>query len=267
MNFDLRDIATPFRMQPGLRRMTAGEPHLTLLDPQSPLALEKQQVLNAGRSRLCVPGFDAAPALAAIRARAVAELGSAAPAPSTPLELAFEEDFAVLDGVSGHVPWLCVCVPSRWAPEEKIGQSLAAIHAPVADADTLKAASQALIQLVTAGAHWERHVWTVTPSGRHDQHPLRHRASPWPPADDPAAFAAQCFLRSERQTFLPVPGHAQAVFTIRVHVQSLPDAVQGPVQARRLHDALASMSDAVLGYKGLSTAQAPLLSWLAPQAG
>ena len=37
-------------------------------------------------------------------------------------------------------------------------------------------------------------------------------------------------------------------------------------QAARVHDALASMSDAVLAYRGLGHAQAPLLRWLALRA-
>ena len=57
-------------------------------------------------------------------------------------------------------------------------------------------------------------------------------------------------------------GTRQAVFTIRVALQPLVQAVPGPQQARRLHDALASMSEAVLAYKGLGAAQEPLLRWL-----
>jgi hypothetical protein len=70
-------------------------------------------------------------------------------------------------------------------------------------------------------------------------------------------------LRVERQTFLPVPGHGQVVFTIRVMLEPLAQAVQTPQQAGRLHDALASMTPAVLDYKQLAVASAPLLAWLA----
>ena len=124
----LAQLTVPFRMQPGLRRLEAGARHLTPLQPGSPLWLEKKQVLAAGASRLAVPGFDADPVVDAIRARARAE-GVAA---DGPLELAFEQDFALLDGAGGTLPWLCVCVPSHWAPEDKLGlraQSAAAIEA------------------------------------------------------------------------------------------------------------------------------------------
>lgn len=250
-------------MQPGLQRLEPGARHLTPLAPGSALWREKKQVLDSGASRLAVLGFDPQPAIAAILAQARAE-GLAA---AEPIELAFEEDFAVLEGAGGTLPWLCVCVPSHWAPEDKLGLPFAAVHAPVADNQALLAAGRQLVQLVTGGERFERFVWTVTPSGRHDQHPRRQPRQPWPPEADPDAFARQCFLRVERQTFFPVPqAPGQAVFTIRVMLQPLPEAAALPASARRLHDALASMSEAVLAYKNLAPARARLLAWLAARA-
>jgi hypothetical protein len=251
MDFDFRHIAVPFRMQPGLQRMAPCDAHVTPLHRHSALYAEKLHVHRTGQAQLCMPGFDPAPAMAAI--------GAADGMP----ELAFEEDFAVLDTNSATIPWLCVCVPSHWAPEEKLGQSLVSIHAPVADGTALAAAMPALNRLLAGDGHWERYVWTLTPSGRYDQHPHRHARAPWPETDDPGDYAARCHLRVERQTFLPVPGHGQVVFTIHVMLEPLAQAVQTPQQAGRLHDALASMTPAVLDYKQLAVASAPLLAWLA----
>lgn len=258
--FDLLSISVPFRMQPGLQRLAGGR-HLAPLAPGSALWQDKQAVLAAGASRLCLPGFDPQPALAAIGARAAAE-GIAC---DGPVELAFEQDFAVLDGDSGTLPWLCVCVPSHWAPEDKLGLPFAAVHAPVANNALLLAGARQLVQLVTGGAEWERFVWTLSPSNRHDQHPRRQAREPWPAIEDPQAFAERCFLRAERQTFFPVPGTRQAVFTIQVHLQPLTEAVASPAHARRLLEALASMSPGVLEYKGLAPARDRLLAWLAQQ--
>jgi hypothetical protein len=58
-------------------------------------------------------------------------------------------------------------------------------------------------------------------------------------------------------------GTRQSIFTIRVQLQPLPLAVDSSDRARRLHDSLASMSDAVLAYKGLAPARERLLQWLA----
>lgn len=263
VDFDLSRIAAPFRMQPGLQRLPAGARQLTPLAAGSPLWHEKKRVLDAGASRLAVPGFDPGPALRSIFAQARDE---GLPA-GEPIELAFEEDFAVLDGAGSTLPWLCVCVPSHWAPEDKLGQPFASVHAPVADNQALLAAARQLVGLVTSGERFERFVWTVTPSGRFDQHPQRQPRLPWPDAADPEGFARQCFLRVERQTFFPVQGvPGQAVFTIRVMLQPLVQAVARPDDAQRLHAALASMSDAVLAYKNLAPARARLLAWLAERA-
>ncbi|MBX3659064.1 MAG: DUF3445 domain-containing protein [Ramlibacter sp.] len=263
MSFDLSRLRQPFRMEPGLRRMAPGEVHLSPLAPGSALYLEKQRVFESGQSRWCVPGFDPQFAIQTIADHARQSWATATFDAESPLELVVSEDLAVLDGASGTVPWLCVCTPSHWAPEDKLGQSLARLHGPVADNARLLAATDALVRLVTAGEAWERHVWTVSASPRHDQHPARQPRDPWPEPDPPAAFAARCFLRVERQTFLPVPGRTQAVFTIRVSVQPLTRAVASPEQAASLAAALRSMSPAVLEYKGLTTAQPVLLRWLA----
>lgn len=265
MEFDLNQIPVPFRMQPGLRRLDAGEPHLTRLDPDSVLYREKRAVFEAAQSRHVVPGFDCAPALAAIEAEPVVHANDEGTG-ERPLELAFEEDLAILDGATGTIPWLCVCVPSHWAPEEKLGLDFAALHRPVADNAALVAASQQLVSLVTSGDRWERHVWTITASNRYDQHPRRHPRAPWPAEPDAQAFAQQCWLRQERQTFFPVGrGTRQSVFTIRVALQPLPDAVRPSGSARRLRQSLASMSQAILDYKNLGAARERLLHWLESQ--
>ena len=266
MDFDLNQIAVPFRMQPGLRRVSADGPHLTPLAPGSAMHAEKLRVMEMQQSRHAVPGFDAAPALATIAAHASFTQQSQS------LELAFEEDFAVLDGTTGTIPWLCVSLPSHWAPEDKLGLSLAEIHAPVADNAALLDATTGLVNLVTRGGYWERHVWTLTPSPHYDQHPRRHPRTPWPNTEDLDAFAALCHLRVERQAFLPISDAQgiplrQAVFTIRVMLEPLTKVISTADDALRLRDALASMSDAVIDYKNLRSARTRLLQWLAHRAG
>ena len=178
------------------------------------------------------------------------------------LSLAFAEDFAVLDGMTGRIPWLAVCLPSNWAPEDKVGRPFAEVHAPVADGDGLIAAAEHLTRLVTGDARWERFVWTVTDDARLHRHPRRLPMPRWARDDDPERLAAQSFFRTERQTFLPLPALRQAVFTIHVEARPLAAVVDTPARARQLHDALASMSPAVLAYRGLAQVRDRLLAWL-----
>ena len=192
------------------------------------------------------------------------------------LSLAFEEDFAIVVAATGSLPWLAVALPSMWAPEHKIGRSFAEVHAPVADNRLIVGAAPQLVKLVTRGERWERFVWTLTAHPRLHGHPDRVDPARWAPVlDDDAldddALAAQTWWRTERQTFIPVPGMdagtAQAVFTIQVRVTPLTRAFSSPAQAAQVQQALASMSDAVLAYRGLRTARPALLRWLAQQAG
>ena len=331
MSFDFdAAVSAPHRMQPGLRRLTPGANQLTpTVAPHRGLARhlrEKLAVLGAFRQQalLCVPGFDARPALAALAAHAAAEhpdalqldgerwrapaLGWALDGDQPPQDLgtdwpeigpllagvpaewrrtallclAFAEDFAVLDSATATLPWLAVALPSMWAPEQKIGRHFADVHAPVADNRLIVGATEPLVKLVTGDAErWERFVWTLTAHPRLHAHPDRVDPARWgalagpdgtPASDDAIAhpIAAHTWWRTERQTFIPVSGGphgaAQAVFTILVHSTPLAQALQAPGQAARVHDALASMSPAVLAYRGLHAVQAPLLRWLAWRA-
>jgi len=179
------------------------------------------------------------------------------------LSLAFAEDFAIVDGIDATIPWLAVALPSHWAPEEKVGRHFAEVHAPVADNRMLVAASEALTRLVTGPERWERFVWSVASHPRLHGHPDRIDPAPWRAEDWPAG----AWWRTERQTFIPLPGLRQAVFTIGVESQPLAQAIDTPERAARLHAAIASMTPAVLQYRGLEGVREPLLAWLAERAG
>jgi hypothetical protein len=183
------------------------------------------------------------------------------------LSLAFAEDFAIVDGASGTLPWLAVALPSMWAPEDKVGRSFAEAHAPVADNRLIVGAAPQLVRLVTSTERWERFVWTLTAHPRLHGHPQRVDPARWTPELSDAQLAAQTWWRTERQTFIPVPGAQLAVFTILVNLTPLTQAFGDQAQAAQVHDALASMSDAVLAYRGLATARPALLRWLARRAG
>ena len=181
------------------------------------------------------------------------------------LALCFVEDLAIVDTADTSVPWMAVALPSRWAPEDKVGRSFAQVHAPVADAELLRRAGPALARLVGGPERWERFVWTVTDTPRLHTHPRRVAPERW--AHDPQAKGLpRAWFRSERQSFIPVPAAGQSVFTIEVDVRPLPEVVDSAERARRLAGAVASMSPAVLDYRGLSPVREPLLHWLAERA-
>jgi dimethylamine monooxygenase subunit A len=306
-------VATPFRMQPGLRRLAEGSPQLTPLMPGSRHQREKLAVLSATPERALVvePGFDVQAALDALclhaaqeqpqawawdggRASAlqlgvavqdgdVVELATGAFGLGdelgrclrglTPewrlaglLSLAFAEDFAVIDGPRGVVAWIAACLPSHWAPADKVGHHFAQVHAPVADNAVLIKAGEHLMRLVCEPQRWERFVWNVTRHPRLNAHPLAVDPSPWPLDAFADAAAPIAWFRSERQTFLPLPAHRQAVFTIATDSVPLAQAIHTTERAAALHDSIASMSDAVLAYRSLTAVRDPLLAWLRHRA-
>lgn len=303
MPFDFTQVSSPFRMQPGLRRVAPGSAQLTPSGPNGRHLREKLAVLasTADEALVTAAGFDAVPAL-----HAIAREAALAPRPAFTFEatndcsaprlgwavhggrpegtgeaaigallaslpaskratallcLAFEEDFAVIDGATATIPWLAVCLPSRWAPEEKVGRHFAEVHVPVADNAMLLESSDRLARLVTAADRWERFVWTISADPRLHQHPARGNV-PWPDDADAEAIAALASFRHEHQTFIPVPGTGQAVFTIRVASEPLDSALRSREDASRLHDALASMTLAVLDYRGLGSVRGRLLEAL-----
>ncbi len=303
-------VSSPFRMQPGLRKLPPGSAQLTPLQPGSPHQREKLAVLSAywTQALLVREGFDAGPALDALYQQAASEhplawhwdgqrahaltLGAAVDRDGVVaqtatgvfglgdevarclaglppgwrqvglLSLAFAEDFALVDGRDGTIPWLAVTLPSHWAPETKVGQDFASVHAPVADNSLLVNAAASLTRLVCGPERWERFVWNVTDQPRLHAHPARTGHARWQHTE-----VAQAWWRTERQTFIPLPAQMLAVFTIQVQVQRLADALDTPQRALALHGAIASMSPAVLAYRGLQTVHQPLLAWLAERAG
>ena len=177
--------------------------------------------------------------------------------------LAFDDDFALVDGASGTLPWLAVALPSHWVPQDKIGRHFREVHAPVADNALLLRAAEHLMRMVCGPERWERFVWNVTRHPRLNAHPANVDPAPWAADAFADASAPRAWWRTERQTFIALPGLTQAVFTIHVEIEPLAAAIDSTDKAARLHDAIASMSDTVLAYRSLASARAPLLAWLA----
>ncbi len=176
--------------------------------------------------------------------------------------LAFAEDFAIVDGANATIPWIAACLPSHWAPERKVGRHFAEVHGPVADNALLVRAGEHLTRMVCSAERWERFVWNVTRQPRLNAHPALADPAPWSVDAFADAAAPLAWWRTERQTFIPLPDIKQAVFTIGVDTQPLADGIDTPDKAARLHAAIASMSDAVLAYRSLTSVRAPLLAWL-----
>ncbi len=170
------------------------------------------------------------------------------------LTLSLQEDFVVMrPGMDGHLraSLLSVAFPSGWRPEEKLGQSMFEIHTPVAENQALQRSARALSEAMQCKGPFVRYVWTLSGSG----------ALSRDPAEDSfvnISKAEQLWFRCERQITVPLFEQG-SLFLIRVFVEPLHETLAAPGRRDRLMQSLASMSDAVLAYKGITRARKLLL--------
>ena len=248
-------VQSPFRMRPGLAHLDhADTPRLFLRDDLAPAYhARKAHALDTHRDEALVGESDPA-ILAAIAQLYTAETGVATATDIDSLTLTLQEDFVVLrDGDTMTTECLSVCFPSNWRPQEKHGLGFDAIHAPVADNQLLLAGANGIIDIAFRQRRMQRHVWLLTPSADLSQHPHAPRMH-WADLADaaPQELLAHTYFRVERQTTLPLPQLRAGVFFIRVMVCPLADVLtSAPERAGQLRDALASMSDAVVAYRGM----------------
>lgn len=265
-------VVSPFRMRPGLTRLDAAAgpaPALFLRDAQAGAYAEhKRRVLDAVPARGPVGEADPA-VLQAIADAYAAQTGVRLAADARALAEGLQEDFVILhdEDDAMRTRHLSVCFPSNWNPAEKLGLDFGAIHAPVADNALLQAGGRGIVDLAFRQARMLRHVWLLTPGGDLAQHPETRRAR-W---DDVLAEADagggrlidRVFFRVERQTTLPLPALQRGVFFIRILVAPLADVLAvAPARAGELADALASMSEAVVAYRGMTAVRERLCAEL-----
>jgi len=171
------------------------------------------------------------------------------------LTLSLQEDFVVMrPGMDGHLraSLLSVAFPSGWRPEEKLGQSMFEIHTPVAENQALQRSARALSEAMQCKGPFVRYVWTLSGSG----------ALSRDPGEDSFVNISKVehlWFRCERQITVPLFEQG-SLFLIRVFVEPLHETLAVPGRRDRLMQSLASMSDAVLAYKGITRAREILLN-------
>ncbi len=285
-------VATPFRMRPNLEKLDADVPALLLRDGLADVyRRERERVIATHRERAMV-GAPHDNTLAAIQGLAPSPLagegwgegvlagtrqvGSASyptPHPS-PLPQgergknvarSLQEDFVILkqEAETLRTEYLSVCFPSRWDPREKLGLDFAAIHAPVADNQTLIAAGPGIMTMAFMKQPMLRHVWLIVPSASLDQHPDKNEKWWTETLRDMSPLLPNLFFRVERQTTWPLPHLQRAVFFIRVMMSPLVDVIAStPGRAAELAASLRSMTPEVVAYRGMTDAMPRLLAEL-----
>ena len=165
------------------------------------------------------------------------------------------EDLAVValpEGESDKNVALHVTAPSHWAPEEKIGASFLATHAPVPHFERVGTASAALLETVRTRPPVVRFNWGIEFTDRlnlHPEPPPGTDAQEWNRRRVRPSDACPVFLRVERQVLWGMESARAVLFAIRVYVRPVTRLAASERDA--LHRTLVSMPEATRLYKGL----------------
>ena len=173
----------------------------------------------------------------------------------------WEADYLLLKHDATGAPRLvggCVCFPSSWALEGKIGASLDQIHGvvPGLNVEIGKHISTFLAR-IKPGFSWNRHNWGLSASPERNQHPARSLKKL-----DSMAVPDETFFRVEKQSLVALPDTGGILFGIRISVYPL-NQVKAKEAARvRLIHALETMPSEVAHYKGLGLARNRIIDLL-----
>ncbi len=145
----------------------------------------------------------------------------------------------------------CVCFPSSWPLEEKVGRPVAEIHAPAPTLNaTLGSGIDQFLGRIRPGAAWARSNWGLSRSSALNQHPSQNT-----PRLAPPLRADEVWLRVENQIFFRLPETSGLLFGIRIENVPLTDVKKWPDAARGLARALRTMPEEIARYKGLVAAR------------
>lgn len=164
----------------------------------------------------------------------------------------WEPDWLVLKREAGVARLVagCVCFPSSWSLEEKIGRPIEEIHGvvPGLNASVGKQIGT-FLDRIKPGISWTRNNWGLSRSAEWNQHPSQRTARL-----DVAVELAEVFFRVEEQSLVALPRTEGILFGIRLKVISLA-GYKGTEGGLRLARALETMPEAMAQYKGLAAAR------------
>lgn len=152
----------------------------------------------------------------------------------------------------------CVCFPSSWALEQKIGHPLDAIHGPVPTLNAQFANPvQQFLSRMKPSISWERINWGLSRSPELNQHPIRKL-----PRLDATVTIDEVWFRAEYQSLVSLPKTNGVLFGIRLVIEPLTNVMRDRQFVEGLARALRSMPESIGLYKGIAPARERLLELL-----
>ena len=152
----------------------------------------------------------------------------------------------------------CVCFPSSWGLEEKIGLGMEAIHAVVPGLNSaIGRQIDRFLDRLRPGISWERTNWGLSRSGERNQHPSRNL-----PRLDESVPLDEVFFRVEHQSLASLPRSGGGLFGIRISTRPLTEVMRVPEVRDGLIRALQTMPEEMAAYKNLARCRESILRFL-----
>ena len=171
----------------------------------------------------------------------------------------WEPDYLVLKREQDAVRLVagCVCFPSSWSLEEKIGRRIDEIHEIVPALNSILGSQiRTFLERIKPGVSWTRNNWGLSRSREWNQHPSRNIAKL-----DESVTLESVYFRVEEQSLVALPESAGVLFGIRLKVFPLAE-VRNSDEIARLAELLESMPEALARYKGLGQARERIVQLL-----
>lgn len=150
-----------------------------------------------------------------------------------------------------------LCFPTGWSLEEKLGQPLESIHAPVPGLNgAIGGAMRQFLARLKPGAGFLRRNWGLAATEELNLHPARKVAPPCRPVR-----LAELWLRVEHQILFSLPRSGAVVFAIKIESHRM-DRVAVHPAASRMRRALASMDEELASYKRIAEIRGELINLL-----
>ncbi|MDH5545867.1 MAG: DUF3445 domain-containing protein [Gammaproteobacteria bacterium] len=175
-----------------------------------------------------------------------------------------QEDVSLvqLDGKHDVVAALHLCFPNHWSAEEKVGKCFAGAHIPVPHMEKINRGIDTLSRQFLQKGPFVRFAWGIATDGR-----LNHHPQP-PEGTDPVSWKGRQFnpekpelyVRIERQCLVGIPKVEAYLFMIRTYIENVKMLTSEEIG--NLINAIESMSDEVLKYKGLLKSKDAILQYL-----
>jgi hypothetical protein len=250
----------PFAFRMGLRR---GKPE-DFFRPRpkdKTLINERKKILATNSEQYCVFLPEAEPLLEEFNEQLLA--WGVTQTPQTGLELgqSIAPDYLLLKPNQNGMPILlggCVCFPSSWAFEEKVGRPLDWIHAVVPTLnETLGEKARRFLTQLQPGQAWLRTNWGLTATPNLNQHPAL-KLPKLTSETDPA----NVWFRIEHQALIAQPKTGCILFSIRLETCPLLKLKTNPDARNGLLEALQTLPKEIAQYKNLTSAKTNLINFL-----